>query len=331
MQKPLKIVFMGTPDFAAFILKQLCHWNNCEVIAVYCQPDRPSGRGNKTIFSPVKKVALEFGINVLQPLNFKHAQDVEFLQDLQPDLLVVAAYGLILPQAVLDIPTIAPLNVHASLLPLYRGAAPIQRAIMDGMRESGVSIMKMEASLDTGPVYAMHSTEILNHTASSLHDELAQLGAKILIDVLTRMQTSRLTPTPQDHSLSSYATKLSKHDGIINWDRSAQEVDAQIRGVTNWPGAQVSLFKPDNEKLDLRIAPGRIGPAQLDYASFFASHLIKDQSGQLLRLEKDVIAISTLDYFYILHEVKPVNKGFMLASDFARGYFGPELGFLANA
>ncbi len=329
MPNPLKIVFMGTPDFAAHILKQLCCWSDCEVAAVYCQPDRPAGRGKKLVFSAVKQASLHLNIPVLQPINFKKPQDIDTLRMLKPDVLVVAAYGLILPQSVLDIPVIAPLNVHASLLPLYRGAAPIQRAIMDGQAESGVSIMHMEASLDTGPVYAMQSVSIGNHTSSSLHDELAQIGSSLLISVLKKFICEKITPTPQNHELATYAAKLSKHDGVIDWHKPALSVHAHIRGVTPWPGAHISILRPEKEEITLKLTPGTVGPPLAECVHFLPDSHKEILPGQLWRLEKDVLAISTQDKFYIIQSVKPSNKALMLASDFARGYFGPELGFLA--
>ena len=174
----MKIVFMGTPDFAAVILQRLIAFDDCQIVGVYTQPDRPAGRGMKIEPSAVKKLALEHALPVFQPLNFKEAAALDELRALQPDLLVVAAYGLILPQAVLDVARLAPLNIHASLLPRYRGAAPIQRAIMAGEQISGVSIMRMQATLDTGPVYLQRALAIgIDDTSATLHDELAALPA----------------------------------------------------------------------------------------------------------------------------------------------------------
>ncbi len=330
MKNPLKIVFMGTPDFAAHILSELCAWNGCEVVGVYCQPDRPAGRGKKILPPAVKICAESFNVSVYQPLNFKDNADVEALAALKPDVLAVAAYGLILPQAVLDIPTIAPLNVHASLLPLYRGAAPIQRAIMDGQEQSGVSIMHMEAGLDTGPVYAMHSVNILQHTAGSLHDELAKVGAELLVKVLADMRIKHLTATPQDNSLATHAAKLTKQDGIIDWNRPAAEIDACIRGVTPWPGAQTTILRPDNENLILRLTPGSIGAKKAHYGEILGCDPNSMQAGQLWRLDKDILGVCTADNFYILHSVRPMNKSEMSAADFARGYLPTGLGLLAT-
>ncbi len=320
MDKPLRIVFMGTPDFAAYILNSLCDWSGCEVVGVYCQPDRPAGRGKKLMPPAVKVMANEHNIAVYQPLNFKNAQDVEFLASLKPDILAVAAYGLILPQSVLDIPSIAPINVHASLLPLYRGAAPIQRAIMDCHAETGVSIMRMEAGLDTGPVYAMKSTQILEHTAASLHDELAKIGAEVLIEVLSKMQVQTLTPTAQDDAKASHAAKLTKQDGVIDWTKPAHVVHAQIRGVSPWPGAQLTLLRPDNEKIVLRLNKGYIGSEKASYSQILGVDANALRAGQVWLVDNENIAICTADKFYILQSVRPMNKNEMPAADFARGY-----------
>ncbi len=320
MDKRIKIVFMGTPDFAATVLNFLHNWQGCELVAAYCQPDRPAGRGKNLQCPAVKVVAQHFNIPVYQPLNFRDQSDIDTLAMLEPDVLVVAAYGLLLPQSVLDIPTIAPINVHASLLPLYRGAAPIQRAIMDGCLESGVSIMKMEAGLDTGPVYAMKRTDISNHTGGSLHDELADLGSKLLVDVLSSLHKKNLKAIPQDDSKATYAAKLSKADGLIFWNNTAFEIDAHIRGVTPWPGAHTSILRSDNEVLNIRIASGRIGHSKAFYGDILGIDPIFFEPGQLYCLEKNVYGICTEDHFYILDKVRPMNKSEMSMSDFARGY-----------
>ncbi len=329
MQKT-KIVFMGTPEFAAYILNQLCLSNGCEVAAIYTQPDRPAGRGKKLVFSAVKQCAQKYDIPIEQPLNFKNPQDIELLRSFNPDLLVVAAYGIILPQEVLDIPKIAPLNVHASLLPLYRGAAPIQRAIMDGQQQSGVSIMHMEASLDTGPVYAVRSINIDEHNAGSLHDCLARLGSELLIEVINDMQKTEILPVEQNHANSTYAKKLSKSDSIIDWNCSAANIHAHIRGVTPWPGVQLSVLRPEKENLVLKVKPGSIGRKIDFYAKLMGVDPSSILPAQIWRLEKDIIGISCNDNFYILDEVCPLNKNYMSAADFARGYLESKLGFLAS-
>ena len=220
---------MGTPDLAAAVLRRLVRWPGGDVVAVYTQPDRPAGRGHKLTPSPVKKLALELGLPVHQPLNFRQEGAVDELAALKPDLLVVAAYGLILPQAVLDIPTVDTLNVHTSLLPRYRGAAPIQRAVMENWQPgdvTGVSIMRIVPALDAGPVYAQCEVPIGEHTAGSLHDVLAEAGGELLVTVLDKLRDGSAQPREQDESRVTYAAKLAKEDGYIDWDRPAAEVHA---------------------------------------------------------------------------------------------------------
>ena len=184
-EQKMRVVFMGTPDFAATVLRHVAAWPGCEVVAAYCQPDRPAGRGHKLQPPAVKVLAQELDIPVFQPLNFKDEADRAALAGLRPDALVVAAYGLILPQSVLDIPTIGPFNVHGSLLPQYRGAAPIQRAIMDGNHLTGITIMRMERGLDTGPMLLQRALGIgIDDTAATMHDELADLGGRLMVEVL---------------------------------------------------------------------------------------------------------------------------------------------------
>ena len=251
---------MGTPELAAVVLRRLADWPGGEVLAVYTQPDRPAGRGQKLRPSPVKEAALELGLPVRQPENFRDAESVAELAALAPDVLAVAAYGLILPQAVLDIPRLAPLNVHTSLLPRYRGAAPIQRAIMENWQpgaESGVSIMRMEKGLDTGPVYAQRRIALAEQTAGSLHDALAALGAEALLEVISELCDGTAVAVPQDEGLASYAAKVFKEDGYVDWSLPLAAVHAQIRGVTPFPGARTLLQAGElTEPLLLQIWPG---------------------------------------------------------------------------
>lgn len=310
----MKIVFMGTPDFAATILRYICAWDGADVAAVYCQPDRPAGRGHKLTPPPVKVLAQSLGLPVLQPLNFKADADVATLAAFAPDMLVVAAYGLLLPQRVLDIPSRAPINVHASLLPRYRGAAPIQRAIMDGEQETGVSIMRMEASLDTGPVYAMRAIPVGAHTAATLHDALAELGAQTLLEVLEQFRIAVPEPVIQDESKATHAPKLTKADGAIDWSRAAQTIDNQVRAVTPWPGARCVL--PDDGPVPraVLLLPGSVGE-ECDGAP-----------GTWVRLPSGDIAVTTVDRYYVLSTLRPENRSHMTARDFANGYFAPGVG-----
>ena len=234
----MRIVFAGTPEFSVPTLQALLDSDH-EVVAVYTQPDRPAGRGRKLTPGPVKQLALEQGIPVRQPASLKSAEEQAALRELRPDLMVVVAYGLLLPQAVLDMPRLGCVNLHASLLPRWRGAAPIQRAILAGDRETGVCLMQMEAGLDTGPVLARVACPITDEdTAGSLHDRLSRLSARLLADNLDALEAGTLTPEPQDDSRATYAAKLEKSEALLDWSRPAVELDRQVRAFNPWPVAQ---------------------------------------------------------------------------------------------
>lgn len=232
----MRLVFAGTPDFAATALKALLETDH-EVVGVYSQPDRPSGRGRKLTPSPVKQVALDAGIPVFQPQTLKTPEAREQLTALNADVMVVAAYGLILPRAILDIPRHGCLNIHASLLPRWRGAAPIQRAIAAGDRQTGITIMQMDAGLDTGDMLLKLTTPITeSDTGGSLHDRLADLGGDAIIDALAGIIEGTLRPTPQDDAQACYASKLSKEEGQIDWTEDATAINRKIRAFNPWPG-----------------------------------------------------------------------------------------------
>ena len=234
---PLRIIFAGTPEFAATALSALIQSEH-EIVAVYTQPDRPAGRGRKLHASAVKEVALNHQIPVLQPLSLKDPETQAELSGFNADVMIVAAYGLILPQAVLDIPRFGCLNIHASILPRWRGAAPIQRAIAAGDVESGISIMQMNAGLDTGDILHLVSTPISeDETGGSLHDRLAQLGATAIIETLNQLTRNELKPVKQDDTLATYAHKLDKAEAEINWQQSAQQIEQQVRAFNPWPVA----------------------------------------------------------------------------------------------
>src|SRR5688572_974659 len=237
----MRIVFAGTPDFAVPSLRAAAQRN--EVVAVYTQPDRPAGRGRELTPSPVKREALLRGIEVLQPENFKSAVSKEALRALQPDLMVVVAYGLLLPQAILDIPRFGCWNVHASLLPRWRGAAPIQRAIEAGDSETGVCLMQMEKGLDTGPVMLDQRIPIgASDTAGQLHDRLAALGAQVLADGLGLLRAGmRPVPRPQPAEGATYARKLEKAEARLDWTQPAEALARKVRAYDPWPIAGADL------------------------------------------------------------------------------------------
>ncbi len=232
---PLRIIFAGTPEFAAIHLEGLLQSRH-QVVAVYTQPDRPAGRGKKLQSSPVKKRAEEEGIPVFQPASLKPEQAQQQLAHIGADVMVVVAYGLILPQAALDVPCIAALNVHASLLPRWRGAAPIQRAIEAGDDETGITIMQMDAGLDTGNMLARANCAISqDSTAASLHDELAQIGVPLLLDVLETLPEHLQAGQQQDDELATYADKILKPEAQINWSEGAQLISRKIRAFNPFP------------------------------------------------------------------------------------------------
>lgn len=237
----MRIVFAGTPEFAATALQSLIAEGH-SIAGVYTQPDRPSGRGRKLNPSPVKQVALDAALPVFQPDTFKTPEARAELVALQPEVMVVAAYGLILPPAVLTIPTYGCLNIHASLLPRWRGAAPIQRAIAAGDRETGITIMQMDAGLDTGDMlYKITAPITEEDTGGSLHDRLAVMGGAAIVEALARFARGELTPQPQDDRQACYARKLSKTEGRINWSRPAIEIARQVRAFNPWPGSYTDL------------------------------------------------------------------------------------------
>ena len=237
----MRIVFAGTPEFAVPCLRAAAQRH--EVVAVYTQPDRPAGRGREVTLSPVKREALLRGIEVLQPENFKTALSKDALRALKPDLLVVVAYGLILPQSVLDIPTYGGWNVHASLLPRWRGAAPVQRAIEAGDVQTGVCLMQMEKGLDTGPVLLSQSLQIgATETGGQLHDRLAALGAQVLSDGLGLLRVGlRPVPRPQPAEGVTYAHKLDKAEARLDWAQPAARLANQVRAFNPWPMAEAVI------------------------------------------------------------------------------------------
>ena len=272
----MRIVFAGTPDFAVPCLRAAAQRG--EVVAVYTQPDRPAGRGRELTPSPVKREALLRGIPVLQPENFRSAESRAALRALEPDLMVVVAYGLILPQSVLDIPTYGCWNVHASLLPRWRGAAPIQRAIEAGDAETGVCLMQMEKGLDTGPVLLSQSLPIgASDTGGQLHDRLAELGAQVLADGLGLLRAGiRPVAKPQPAEGVTYAHKLDKAEAKLDWTRPAAELANRVRAFNPWPMAEAVVA---GERLRLH------GAVALDEAH-------RAEPGTLLRASRDGLDIA---------------------------------------
>lgn len=296
----MRIIFAGTPAFAAETLKALINTEH-EICAVYTQPDRPAGRGRKLTASPVKQLALEHNIPVEQPVNFKTDDAIQTLADYQADLMIVVAYGLLLPQVILDTPKLGCINIHASLLPRWRGAAPIQRAILAGDKESGVCIMQMEAGLDTGPVLSEARCPITEEdTAQVLHDRLAIMGATTLVETLKDIEQRQRNAKPQNDDLTSYASKLDKKEADIDWQLSAQDILRKINAFNPWPVAQTIWHD----------AIFRIWRAQL------VDEKTQQPAGHIINVSKTGIDVATSDGVLRITELQLPGKRAMSVQDF---------------
>ncbi|MEM6529733.1 MAG: methionyl-tRNA formyltransferase [Chloroflexota bacterium] len=257
------VIFMGTPDFAVPTLQRLI--DEHDVMGVVTQPDRPAGRKNKLRQPPVKELALKHNIPVFQPEKLRKKDNIQQLKNMGiPDVYIVAAYGQILPQSVLDIPAHGSINVHASLLPRWRGAAPIHAAIREGDAKTGVTIMLMDAGLDTGPMLSKRAMLIEpDDTGQSLHDKLAALGADLLSETLPQYLTGDITPEPQDDNLSTLSPQIQKEEGAINWENSAESIERMVRAFTPWPGTYTTW---DGKRLKIlagNVAAGSATPGEV--------------------------------------------------------------------
>ena len=308
----LRVVFMGTAELACASLEGLCCASGVRVMAVVTQPDKPKGRELKLQPTPVKLVALKHALPVHQPVKARSPEFVDPLRGLAPDLIVVAAYGQILPQAILDIPKFGCLNVHTSLLPKYRGAAPIQWAILNGESETGVTIMKMDAGLDTGDIVAETRTPIADtDNAQTLHDRLAKLGADLLVRTLPDYVTGKATPRPQPNEGATYARKIAKEDGRIDWSKPARNVWNQVRAFTPWPGAFTHLPGEGAPKL-LKIWDAAVQehafktPAEiLEAGKFGIVVACGEHALRILELQLEGGKRLTAQQFLAGHELKP--------------------------
>jgi methionyl-tRNA formyltransferase len=286
---PTRVVFMGTAQLACASLRALLASPDFPVLAVVTQPDRPKGRDLKPQPSPVKLIAVERGLPILQPERARAPDFVAKLAELAPALIVVAAYGQILPQSILTLPKFGCLNVHASLLPKYRGAAPIQWAILNGDAQTGVTIMKMSEGLDTGDILTSQSTPIgPDETTAELHDRLAVLGGELLLKTLPDYVAGKITPQPQDNSIASYARKINKSDGRIDWSAPASVIRNRIRAFTPWPGAYADLTIRGSSRL-VKFWRASVEPSQGQRGQILkadAGGLVIACGGDALRIEQ---------------------------------------------
>ena len=298
----MRVVFMGTPDIAATCLKKILS-DGFEVVGVYTQPDRPKGRGMKMVASPVKEVALSADLPVFQPESFREEETVQQLRALKPDVCTVVAYGRILPQSVLDIPPLGCVNIHASLLPRYRGSAPYQWAVLDGLKETGVTAMYLVREMDAGDIIDVSKTPIgENETAGELLDRLAHLGAGLLAKTLGRLEKGPVPASPQDPAKVTYAPMLDKSMCPIDWTKTALQVHNQVRGLHPWPVATAEIEGTPFKIHETRLAEGAGTP------------------GQLLRLTKTGLVVACGEGAVEIRSLQAQGGKRMAAADYFRGH-----------
>ena len=304
INKISRIVFMGTPEFAVPNLQALLdHGEN--VVAVVSQPDRPKGRGRKLLPTPVKECAQAYDIDVLQPAKIKTPEFLDSIKALEPDLIVVVAYGRMLPEPILNLPSLGTINVHGSLLPKYRGAAPIQRAILNGDAETGITIMQIDAGMDTGAIL-LQETLAIDHddTTGSLAIKMADLGGTLLVNAIDLMRQNKLIPREQDNSLASPAPPLTKDESLIDWTRSAFEISCQIRGLDPWPKAHTTLESKWFRLFKPAVIPGE--PTE--------------PPGTLSRIDQDGLVIATEHDYLLVSEVQREGSKQMPVQAFLCGH-----------
>ncbi len=305
----MKVVYMGTPEFAVQSLKEIAAAGH-EVVLVVTQPDRPKNRGKKVVPTPVKEAALELGIEVVQPERVKNNQEfLEQLKSVEPDIAVVAAYGQILPQEVLDVPKYGCVNIHASLLPFLRGAAPIQRAILEGYMFTGISLMKMDIGMDTGDVIRKSIVDINGLTAGILHDELMYLGAEMIVELLKDVEKNgadALKGTPQEHEKATYAPMLTKAEAEIDFNKAADEVALLINGMDPWPVAYTK-YKGETVKIRGPEWYGTTRPGE------------DDPPGTILKVTKEGMLVMCKGSLLMIHSVQFPNKKAMPVGEYIKG------------
>jgi len=299
----MRVIFMGTPSLAVPILRAI-HESKHEVIGVVTQPDRPRGRGRKVGISPIKELAMGLRLPIMQPETTREEVFIVEVSRMSPDLIVVAAYGRMLTRDLLNIPPLGCINVHASLLPKYRGAAPIQWAIANGERRTGITIIKMDEGMDTGDILLAQEVEIGDDdTAQSLHDRLAQVGANLIIKALDQLNRGTLRPIPQDHREATYAPLLKKEDGLIDWSQDARDIFNRIRGFNPWPGAFTYLrgFK-------LKIFGAKIIPGE-----------VRERAGKVVQSGPEGVKVTTGKDYLLIKEVQLEGRKRMSIREFLIG------------
>ncbi len=300
----MKIVYMGTPDFAVAPLEAIIRAGH-EVTAVVTQPDKQKGRGKEVQMTPVKECALKHGIPVFQPVKIREPEAVKQLSEYSADIFVVAAFGQILTEEILNMPKFGCVNIHASLLPKYRGAAPIQRVILDGEAETGVTIMKMAKGIDTGDMYIKKVVSIdEKETGESLHDKLMEAGAELIVEALPKIESGELIPEKQDDALSSHAEKLTKSMGFIDWTGEAVVIERWVRGLNSWPSAYTYFNGKTLKIWEADVIDGKAGA----------------QPGTVINVEKDFFDVATGEGALRIKNLQLEGKKRMCVKDFLLGY-----------
>lgn len=300
----MRIVFMGTPDFSVPTLEALLKGGH-EVIGVVTQPDRPKGRGKAVLMTPVKEKALEYGIPVYQPVKAREESFVELLRSLKPDVMVVIAFGQILPKAILDIPKYGCINIHASLLPKYRGAAPLQWVVLEGEKETGITTMMMDVGMDTGDMLEKLVVPVdKKETYGSIHDKLSVLGGELILSTLEKLENGTLERTPQPEDEATYTKKITKVMGDIDWTEDAAVIERYIRGLNPWPSAYTSWNGKTLKIWDADVL-------EQEYSG---------EPGEIIKVEKDGVLVKTGKDILVLREVQLEGKKRMEIQAFLRGY-----------
>lgn len=330
----MKIIFMGTPDFARAALEKIIEAGH-EVVLVVTQPDKPKGRSGELQVSDVKECALEHGLPVFQPVRIKLPENVAELRKYDADIYVVAAFGQILSQEILDIPRLGCVNIHASLLPEYRGAAPIQQAILDGRKETGVTIMQMAAGMDTGDILTQRTIPIAeDETGGGLFDKLSALGAELIVETLPKLERGEIKPVPQDEEKATKCGKLSKDMGRIHWSDDADKLRNLVRGLNPWPSAYTSLnkksFKVWRAKALMELEFRQMAKELGDDGDGLRARALDDKAyGTVMAVLKDSFVVLTGDGYLQIFEVQLEGKKRMPVKDFLMGYkleVGAKLG-----